>query len=129
MAKLLDVIAEQLKVRRLGGDTSEEVSEQVRKIFKKEFNHHLYRKLKTINVGEHIDYMYDCGKERPLSVLNDNANLNLAEVLKKLPELPEGEYYAFPPNSYISFTLTEKFSRQCKVKISVVSEVFVKAGL
>ena len=130
MGKLLDVIASQLKIRVDAEENCyKDVSEEVRKLFGREFNHHLYRKLKTIDVGEYVDYMYECGHSRPLGTIMYNANDNLAEVLKKLPELPDGESYAFPPNSYIAFTLTSKYHKQFKIKISLVSSVFENAGL
>jgi len=130
MAKLLDVIVSQLRIRVDEKENSDkEVPSEVMELFKKEFNHHLYRKLKTIKVGEYVDYMFECGYSRPLGTIVYNANDNLAEVLKKLPKLPEGESYAFPPNSYIAFTLTGKYNKQFKIEINLVTDVFIKAGL
>ena len=142
MGKLLDAIASQLSIRSMRNEGSSEgltvetkgyvyqdVSEEIRNLFKKEFNRHMYRKLRQINKGESIEYMFDCGTERPLSLLMDDANDNLAEVFNKLPQLPEGEVYAFPPNSYISITLRAKMGRRMHIKINLVSDVFVKAGL
>ena len=139
MGKMLDAIASQLSIRSIvkEGEVNnlkeryfyKEVPEKTKTQFKKAFNQHMYRKLTKMKVGDSLDYMFDCGKARPLSVLMDEANENMAEVLQKLPQLPEGERYVFPPESYLSITLKAKMGKRMHIKINLASEVFVKAGL
>lgn len=146
MGKLLNAIASQLSIRsnneNVGIDVDKgtintdnkryiynDVPEKTRAQFKRVFHQHMYRKLSKMKVGDSLNYMFDCGNDRPLSLIMDDANQNLAEVLQKLPELPEGESYAFPPNSCVEITLMAKMGKRLHIKINLVSNVFVEAGL
>lgn len=135
MGKLLDAVASQLSVRSTdkesGSYTIREATEETRELFKKVFQRDMYLKLKKIKVGETIDYVFgsiDNGlADQPII----KANENLEEILNKLPRLESGESYAFPPNSYICITLTAQKAKkgQKRMKISLMSDSFVKAGL
>ena len=144
MEKLLDAIASRLTVRVTVEEQSEktlesvltvtmamfdhkDVSEEVRKLFKKELNNHLFTKLGEIEVGEYVDYGFDYGQVRPLGTLMEDANDNLAEVLLKLPPLNDGECYDFPCDTYIRFMLTEKDENEATVKPNIVCQWIMEA--
>ena len=84
------------------------VTDEVRELFKKELNSHLFTKLQQMEAGECVEYSFDYGELRPLGILMEDANDNLAEVLLKLPNLKEGESYYFPCDTYIRFTIIKK---------------------
>lgn len=132
MEKLLNAIASKLNVRVIAEESSssafygiitvtmhmydyKDASDEVRELFKKELNNHMFNKLQEIEVGESVEYMFECGQERPLGSIMDDANDNLAEVLQKLPALPEGEKYTLPFETYIRITLTKNSGDDIKV--------------
>lgn len=98
-----------------------DVSEEVRELFKKELNNHLFSKLQEAKIGEHVEYGFDYGNVRPLGTLMEDTNDNLAEVLLKLPALNDGEKYVFPCDTYIRFTLIDKKDNHFNAKVSMVS--------
>ena len=132
MEKLLNAIASRLNVRVIAEESSssavdsiitvtmhmydyKETSDEVKELFKKELNNHIFNKLQEIEVNESVEYMFECGQVRPLGSIMDDANDNLAEVLQKLPALPEGEKYTLPFETYIRITLTKKSEDDVKV--------------
>ena len=133
MGKILEEVASQLSIRSIskegGSYIYKEVTDGTRALFKKEFHQELYRKLKKVKVGESVDYIFGSidNKFRKQPIMS--ANKNLEDVLIKLPELEEGESYAFPPNLYICITLTAQSAKrgQKRPKISLVSDMSVKA--
>lgn len=144
MEKLLNAIASRLNVRVTVEEQAEEtlegvltvkmamfdhkdVSDEVRQLFKKELNNHLFTKLHEVEVGEYVEYGFDYGRVRPLGTLMEDANDNLAEVLLKLPTLPAGESYDFPCDTYIRFTLTEKDENEATVKPNIVCPWIIEA--
>ena len=146
MEKLLNAIASRLSVRVTVEESSKktlegvltltvkmkmydhrDVSEEVRKLFKKELNNHLFTKLQEIEVGEYVDYEFECGQVRPLGTLMKDANDNLAEVLLKLPALEDGESYELPFETYIRFTLTGKDNQGATVKSNIVCPWIIEA--
>lgn len=139
MEKLLNEIASRLNVRVVVEEQSEktlqgvlsvtmqmfdhrDVTNEVRELFKKELNNHLFTKLQKMEVGEYVEYGFDYGNVRPLGTLMEDANDNLAEVLLKLPALNDGETYDFPCDTYIRFTLTEKDEERASVKPNMVCQ-------
>lgn len=50
----------------------------------------------------------------------EDANDNLAEVLLKLPDLPDGERYVFPSRTYICFTLTGRNGKKVDVEPGII---------
>ncbi len=144
MEKLLNAIASRLNVRVTIEEefeqTSEgvltvtmamydhkEVSEEVRELFKKELNNHLFTKLKETELGEDVEYGFDYGNVRPLGTLMEDANDNLAEVLLKLPPLKDGESYDFPCDTYIRFTVTGREEKEITVKPNIVCSWIMEA--
>lgn len=132
MEKLLNVIASRLKVRTIAEESSskavdsiitvtmhmfdyKEASDEVKELFKKELNNHIFNKLQETEVEESVVYMFEFGQVRPLGTIMDDANDNLAEVLQKLPILPEGEKYTLPFETYICITLTKKSKEDIRV--------------
>lgn len=85
-----------------------DVTDEVRELFKKELENHLFNKLQNMKVGEYVEYGFDYGDVRPLGTIMENANDNLAEVLLKLPALNDGETYSFPCDTYIRFTYVDQ---------------------
>lgn len=139
MEKLLNAIASRLSIRSLNEERNvstvnnsitvtihsfgyEERMNGIREIFKKELNEHIFRKLQKRKVGGHVDYMFECGKHRPLGYIMNEANDNLAEVLQKLPVLQNGERYVFPENTYFNFILIQKDENEVKAKVGIVSK-------
>lgn len=137
MDKLLTVIASGLDIRsavninfeKVLQDNSnviasesdyQEVINKARRRFKKEFKNHLFNKLKKIEVGEYVDYYFDYGNIRPLGIIMERANDNMAEVLIKLPTLKDGECYVFPHGTYISFELIERYQKGGTVKLNSI---------
>ena len=124
MERLLDAIANRLTIRVTTEEQSEQISEgvsvswtmyehkpiseDIRKIFKKEFNNHLFTKLTEAEIGDSVEYLYECGNVRPIGTILDYANDNMADVLDKLPKLEEGEQYDLPTDTYIGFILQNK---------------------
>ena len=104
MEKLLNAISRRLKVRSIVEE--QEVTEEVRNMFQKELKNHLFEKLQKIEVGESVVYSFNYGNAIGKHI--GDANDNLAEVLLKLPALPDGNRYVLPFNTFISFALTEK---------------------
>lgn len=144
MEKLLNAIASRLTVRVTVKKQSEktlegvltvtmamfdhkDVSDEIRELFKKEFNNHLFTRLKEIEVGEYVEYGFDYGNLRPLGTLMEDANDNLAEVLLKLPPLNDGEFYDFPCDTYIRFTMTGKDENEATVKPNIVCSWIMEA--
>ena len=138
MDKLLNAIASGLNIRAVVYKQSEEalqnglsittrvivykdVTDNVRKKFKKELKKHLFSKLRKIEVGESVDYSFNYGKVKHLGTLIKEANNNMAEVLLKLPKLKEGENYEFPPSTYISFKLIDRYETGGTVEINIIS--------
>lgn len=138
MDKLLNAIASRLTIRRVVEEEVEQtwkgvvtftmqmfdhrdVEDEVKELFKKELNNHLFTKLQNLKVGEYLDYGFDYGDVRPLGTLMEEANDNLAEVLLKLPALNDGETYDFPCNTYFGFTLTEKNEEKATGKLNCAS--------
>lgn len=139
MEKLLNAIASRLNVRVVVEEHSEktlqgvlyvtmqkfdhkDVTNEVRELFKKELNNHVFTKLQKMEAGEYVEYGFDYGNVRPLGTLMEDANDNLAEVLLKLPTLNDGETYDFPCDTYIRFTLTEKDEETASVKPNMVCQ-------
>ena len=139
MEKLLNAIASRLYVRVVVEEQSEktlqgvvtvtmhmfdhrDVTDEVRELFKKELNNHLFTKLQNMEAGEYVEYGFDYGNVRPLGTLMEDANDNLAEVLLKLPTLNDGETYDFPCDTYIRFTLTEKDEKKVSLKPNTVCQ-------
>lgn len=85
-----------------------DVTDEVRELFKKELENHLFNKLQNMKDGEYVEYGFDYGDVRPLGTIMENANDNLAEVLLKLPALNDGETYSFPCDTYIRFTYVDQ---------------------
>ena len=144
MEKLLNAIASRLNVRSVVEEQSEktlqgvltvtmqmfdhrDVTDEVRELFKKELNNHLFTKFQDMEVGEYVEYGFDYGNVRPLGTLMEDANDNLAEILLKLPALNEGETYDFPCDTYIRFTLTGKSEKNVSVKPNVVCPWIMEA--
>ncbi len=144
MEKLLNAIASRLTVRVTVEEQSEktlegvltvtmamfehrDVSDEVKELFKKELNNHLFTKLQDIEVGEYVHYGFDYGQVRPLGTLMEDANDNLAEVLLTLPALEDGESYEFPCNTYIRFTLTGRDDKEATVKPNIVCTWIMEA--
>lgn len=138
MDKLLNAIASGLNIRAVVCKQSEEalqndliittrmfvykdVTYNVRRIFKRELKKHLLSKLSKIEVGEYVDYSFSYGKVKHLGTIIKEANDNMAEVLLKLPKLKEGENYEFPPNTYISFKLIDRYETGGTVEINIIS--------
>lgn len=139
MDKLLNAIASRLNVRVVVKEEKDtnlvngvvtfsmeffdyrDVSDEVRELFKKELNNHLFSKLQEAKIGEHVEYGFDYGNVRLLGTLMEEANDNLAEVLLKLPALNDGEEYVFPCDTYIGFTLIDKKYNHFNAKASMVS--------
>lgn len=144
MEKLLNAIASRLNVRVVVEEQSEktlqgvltvtmqmfdhrDVTDEVRELFKKELNNHLFTKLQKMEAGEYVEYGFDYGNVRPLGTLMEDANDNLAEVLLKLPALKDGETYDFPCDTYIRFTLTKKDEKTASVKPNTVCQWIMEA--
>lgn len=144
MEKLLNAIASRLSVRVTVEEDAKEtpegilqvkmfmydhkdVSDEVRDLFKKELNNHLFIKLQEIEVDEYVDYEFECGQVRPLGTLREDANDNLAEVLLKLPALKEGESYDLPVETYIRFTLISKNNQKVTVKPNIICPWIMEA--
>ena len=144
MDKLLNAIASRLTIRVVVEEESEktlqgvvtvtmqmfdhrDVEEEVKELFKKELNNHLFTKLQDLKVGEYVDYGFAYGDVRPLGTLMEEANDNLAEVLLKLPALNDGETYDFPCNTYIGFTLSERNEEKATVKPNYLSTWIMEA--
>ena len=144
MDKLLNAIASRLTIRVVVEEESEktlqgvvtvtmqmfdhrDVEEEVKELFKKELNNHLFTKLQDLKVGEYVDYGFAYGDVRPLGTLMEEANDNLAEVLLKLPALNDGETYDFPCNTYIGFTLIERNEEKATVKPNYLSTWIMEA--
>ena len=144
MEKLLNAIASRLNVRIVVEEQSEktlqgvltvtmqmfdhrDVTDEVRELFKKELNNHLFSKLQKMEAGEYVEYGFDYGNVRPLGTLMEDANDNLAEVLLKLPALKDGETYDFPCDTYIRFTLTKKDEKAASVKPNTVCQWIMEA--
>ena len=144
MHKLLNAIASRLNVRIVVEDDPEEtlqevvtvtmqmfdyrdVEDEVRELFKKELNNHLFTKLHEMKVGEKVEYGFDYGDVRPLGTIMEESNDNLAEVLLKLPALNDGEKYVFPCDTYIRFTLIDKKDNHFNAKASMVSPWIMEA--
>lgn len=144
MDKLLNAIASRLNVRVVVEEHSKrtlqgvlnvtmqmfdhrDVTDEVRELFKKELNNHLFTKLQNMKSGEYVEYGFDYGDVRPLGTLMEDANDNLAEVLLKLPALNDGETYDFPCDTYIRFTLTERDAKKASVKPNMVCPWIMEA--
>ena len=76
--------------------------------------------VKKLDVGEHVDYGFEYDS-KPLGTLMEEANDNLAEVLLKLPALDEGESYELPEDTYVRFTVTERYENKVLVNPDIVS--------
>lgn len=143
MERLLDAIASGLDIRgaerkelkvsdeylfTIEADWSDykDVSPEVRELFKKEFETHLLEKVKKLDVGEHVDYGFECN-DKPLGTLMEGANDNLAEVLLKLPALNEGEAYELPEDTYVRFTVTERDKNKVIANPDIVSPWIMEA--
>lgn len=83
----------------LEGIDNEDASQDLRELFKKELEAHLKNQLREKEVGSFVTYQFDCDNE---------ANDSLKEVLKKLPDLPKGKYYALAMDLHIIFILVAK---------------------
>lgn len=137
MEKLLDAIASGLDIR--GAEEKDlkvsdeypliietdwydykEVSQEVIELFKKELRNHLIENVKKLDVGEHVDYGFEYDS-KPLGTLMEEANDNLAEVLLKLPAHDERESYKLPEDTYVRFTVTERYENKVLVNPDIVS--------
>ena len=141
MEKLLNVISKELKIRFIEKEeklnnisnviiclyTYEDTNDEVKRLFKKELRNHIFEKLENQEVGEFVEYMFDWGDFRPLGSIMEDANDNLAEVLQKLPKLPENAQYVFPIDTYFCLTVTDKSEDKSSLTSSAVSEWISKA--
>lgn len=125
MEKLLKAIASRLEIRLTVAHKEEQevysqprvtvglkmfehcsVDEETRKKFKEVLNNHLAERIKRAQVGDVIEYLFEYGQVLPLGTIQDNANDNMAEVLRELPALGKGEEYVLPVDTYLSFRVT-----------------------
>lgn len=153
MDKLLDVVAQSLRVRRTIDRTRnhpeglmafefeyEKVPEAVVEQFKVELINHMNE---TLNYNEKVVYSFNAAtcflglyreqshkgiRKNTVNSLNPvqnrlfrDANNNLSEVFNKLPQLGEGEEYSFPREMFITFTVSERYQKMKKVKVSASS--------
>lgn len=84
------------------------VDERTRTMFKDALRNHIAKKIKEANIGDVIEYLFEYGQVYPLGEIQDNANDNMAEVLRELPALGMGEEYVLPTDTYFSFTVKNK---------------------
>lgn len=106
MDRLLNVLADNLKVQIVAktqehgclacSDDYENVSDEVKELFKDSFINHLSEKLQEIEAGTYVDYIFDHKYLKPYA---DN-NKNMEEVLSKLPVLSSGKRYCFLPDTF-----------------------------
>lgn len=128
MEKLLDAIASRLEIRlTVAHKEGQEVvhmpprvtfalklfehcpvDERTRTMFKDALRKHIAKKIKEANIGDVIEYLFEYGQVYPLGEIQDNANDNMAEVLRELPALGMGEEYVLPADTYFSFTVENK---------------------
>lgn len=83
------------------------VDEETREKFQKVLNNHLAERIKRAQVDDEIEYLFECGQVLPLGTIQDNANDNMAEVLRELPTLGVGEEYVLPVDTCFSFRVTK----------------------
>lgn len=150
MDKLLDVVAQSLRVRRTIDRTQncpeglmafkyeyEKVPESVAEQFKVELINHLNEilsyKEKVVYSFESVkgflelnrELYYNGIRKKNVNSLNPvqnrlfrDADNNLIAVFNRLPPLGEGEEYAFPRDTFITFTVSERLQKLKKVKVS-----------
>lgn len=144
MEKLLDAIASGLEIRITTAHKKDcgirpfvtadlklyeycPVNDETRKKFKEVLNNHLAEKIKGAQVGDVIEYIFEHGRVYPLGTIQDNANDNMAEVLRELPALGMvEEEYALPTDTYFSFEVTES-NKNGGMGIPRVSDWIMKA--
>lgn len=115
MENVLNAFASGLKIQYQTEEKMEfkPASEEQITAFKEAMKKHLASRGKIREYGDIITYDYYRAKirggmrgfdERHV----ESANANLAEVLLKLPKLPEGECYVFPTPTFVSFQIVGK---------------------
>lgn len=112
MEKMLDAFAKGLQIQypTVNGSKTKEASDEQKAAFKEALKNHLDFTSKVREPGFVVTYDYYQGKIRGRKKLVEGTevtspNGNLAAVLYKLPKLPDGETYAFPVPTFISFRL------------------------
>ena len=88
MEKLLNAIASRLNVRVIAEESSsraldsiitvtmhmydyKEAPDEVKELFRKELNNHIFNKLQEVEVDESVEYMFECEQVRPLGSIID----------------------------------------------------------
>lgn len=115
MEEMLRALATGLKIQQSSEDGQSfrlASTEQV-DAFIEAMKKHLVSREKLYEYGDIITYDYHRGKIRGGSRRHDerdveSPNANLGEVFSKMPKLPEGECYAFPIPTIISFQIVGK---------------------
>lgn len=118
--KLLEAFPKGLHVRhdpivKEGEDASKKeepyhthATAETKEAFKNALREHLEKKLNWCHIGEKVTYNYFLGTIRNASSIENRGlavasfNLDLQEVVDKLPQLSEGESYVFPAKTYVS---------------------------
>lgn len=118
LEKLFDVFASGLFIKHAPAAKEEEdgeetrsstepASDEVRETFRNLMSEHLYKKLDRCHVGGSITYDYYLGKIRGSKLGHADSvvltiNSNLQDIIDELPELPDGDEYAFPAATAVS---------------------------
>lgn len=74
----------------------ENVPDNIKEQFKDSLIEHLSSKLREIEIGEYVDYAFDCSFFSPSSSMNKY----MEEVLSKLPSLDMDKKYHLPPDTF-----------------------------
>ena len=83
------------------------VPAETRKAFKKIMKAHLDKNLCQCQLGHSVTYTYTIGKVVGSRLMHPNTmaisvNPNMCDIFSELPELQEGEEYAFPASAFAS---------------------------
>lgn len=115
MEKMLRVLATGLKIYQPSeeGRNFKQAGQEQMDAFVEEMKKHLVSRGKMYEYGDIITYDYYQARIRGGDRQVDeryveSPNANLGQVLSELPELSEGEYYAFPSPTFISFQIVGK---------------------
>lgn len=95
------------RTREVTKTTQKPVSEETREMFKTLMEESLEKRLGRCPIGFFVTYSYHIGKIRGNDLqykecLALTISENLRDILSELPELEEGEEYAFPADTSIS---------------------------
>lgn len=74
----------------------ENVTDDIKEQFKDSLIEHLSSKLRKIEIGEYVDYAFNCSLLCPSSSLNKY----MEEILSKLPALESNQKYYLPPDTF-----------------------------